>query len=88
MPITFETDPRALPRHRYAGALDGPEHEVSYPKGHHTGFVTAVYKARIISGPQHPVMASSVSRPGSNWENCLAAAERFSRALLHATGHL
>ena len=50
MPRTFETDPWALPRHRYAGALDGPEHEVSYPKGHRTGFVTAIYKARIISG--------------------------------------
>jgi len=45
MPITFETDPRASPRHRYAGALGGPEYEVSYPKGHRTGYV-----ARIISG--------------------------------------
>jgi 8-oxo-dGTP pyrophosphatase MutT (NUDIX family) len=34
---------------RLVDVLGGPEYEVSHPNGHRTGYLTAVYEARIIS---------------------------------------
>ena len=74
---------------RLLDVLGGPDYEVSYPNGHRTAHVTAVYEAAIIGG-------APAARDGELSDMAwftpaqLASLElsRFARALLSATGHL
>ena len=74
---------------RLAGALGGPDFEVSYPNGDRTAYVTAACEARIITGSPAPgdgeLSELAWFTPGQLPGLQLS---RFSRALLHATGRL
>lgn len=67
----------------------GPDYEVRYPNGDRAAYVTAVYQARITTGPPAPgdgelsevAWFAREDLPG-------LALSRFARALLGATGYL
>ncbi|ADU08831.1 NUDIX domain-containing protein [Micromonospora aurantiaca] len=76
-------------RPRLLDVLGGPDYEVTYPNGDRVAYVTAVYQATIADGepvPDHDEIGEL------DWFTPpqLAGADlnRFSRALLRATGHL
>ncbi|MEU7794061.1 NUDIX domain-containing protein [Micromonospora tulbaghiae] len=76
-------------RPRLLDVLGGPDYEVTYPNGDRVAYVTAVYQATIAYGepvPDHDEIGEL------DWFTPpqLAGADlnRFSRALLRATGHL
>ena len=74
---------------RLLDVLGGPDYEVRYPNGDLAAYVTAVYEARITTGPPVPgdgelsevAWFARDDLPG-------LALSRFARALLTATGHL
>ena len=74
---------------RLLDVLGGPDYEVSYPNGDCTAYVTAVYEARITKGSPTP---SDGELSDLAWfapqELPALRLSRFTRALLHATGHL
>ncbi|MFD4209516.1 NUDIX domain-containing protein [Micromonospora tulbaghiae] len=78
-----------ISRPRLLDVLGGPDYEVTYPNGDRVAYVTAVYQATIADGepiPDH----EEISELDWFTPPQLAGADlnRFSRALLRATGHL
>jgi ADP-ribose pyrophosphatase YjhB (NUDIX family) len=74
---------------RLLDVLGGPDYEVTYPNGDRVAYVAAVYEVRIIEGSPTPsdgelsdiAWFTTDELPG-------LSLSRFTRALLHATGHL
>ncbi|AVT31367.1 MULTISPECIES: NUDIX domain-containing protein [unclassified Plantactinospora] len=79
-------------RVRLTGLLDvlgGPEYEVTYPHGDRAAYVTAVYRAEIVTGTPVPD-GDEVGEVGWFGRTELAALplSRFARAVLRTTGYL
>ncbi|MEV6516718.1 NUDIX domain-containing protein [Micromonospora chalcea] len=78
-----------ISRPRLLDVLGGPEFEVTYPNGDRVAYFTAVYQATISDGEPFPDH-EEISELDWFTPPQLAGADlnRFSRALLRATGHL
>ncbi|GIM88644.1 NUDIX domain-containing protein [Paractinoplanes toevensis] len=74
---------------RLLDVLGGTDYEVTYPNGDQVAYVTAVYQAGIADGNPAPDQ-EEISELGWFTPSQLPDVDlnRFTRALLHATGHL
>ena len=69
--------------------LGGPDYEVTYPNGDRAAYVTAVYEASIVEGVPAPADGELSEVAWFNREELPAIPlNRFTRALLAATGYL
>jgi ADP-ribose pyrophosphatase YjhB (NUDIX family) len=78
-----------IDRLRLLEVLGGADYEVTYPNGDRVAYVTAVYRASVAGGSPVPDR-EEISELGWFTRSRLPDIElnRFSRALLRATGHL
>src|ERR1700722_395913 len=74
---------------RLLDVLGGPDYEVTYPNGDRTAYVTAVYEASIVAGTPAPADGELSEVAWFTREELPAIRlNRFTRALLTATGYL